>query len=54
VIEKHRQSITPELAERARKELKGRNLVCFCHPLLCHGDTWLAIANPQEFDENDW
>lgn len=32
---------------RALDELRGRDLVCFCAPLACHGDllTWLANAN---------
>jgi len=34
-----------ELMESARKELKGRDLVCFCAPLMCHGDVLLEIAN---------
>ena len=26
-------------------ELKGKDLVCFCKPLPCHGDVLLALAN---------
>lgn len=26
-------------------ELKGKNLVCFCAPLRCHGDILLELAN---------
>ena len=26
-------------------ELKGRNLVCWCSPLACHGDVLLRYAN---------
>lgn len=33
------------LREQARRELRGRDLVCFCKPKRCHGDTWLRIAN---------
>jgi hypothetical protein len=36
----------PELRERARTELKGKNLACWCSldgP--CHADVWLEIAN---------
>lgn len=34
------------LRARARKELRGKNLACWC-PLdgPCHADTWLKIAN---------
>lgn len=35
----------PELRAAAKKELKGKNLVCFCAPLECHGDVLLEIAN---------
>lgn len=27
-------------------ELKGRNLACWCSPLLCHGHVLLKYANP--------
>lgn len=30
---------------RAKKELKGKDLVCYCAPKRCHGDTLLRIAN---------
>lgn len=39
----------PELAERARQELSGRDLVCSCHPQPCHADLWLAVANDLEY-----
>lgn len=45
VIEKYRQYLTPELIESARVELRGKDLVCFCAPLSCHGDILLQIAN---------
>jgi len=35
----------PELIEAARLELRGKNLMCFCSPLPCHGDILLEIAN---------
>jgi hypothetical protein len=35
----------PELVAAAKQELKGKDLVCFCAPALCHGDVWLRIAN---------
>lgn len=28
-------------------DLKGKNLVCFCAPLACHGDVLLKIANQE-------
>jgi len=27
-------------------ELTGKDLICWCHPLPCHGDILLALANP--------
>jgi hypothetical protein len=39
----------PELVDAARRELRGKTLMCFCRPdLPCHADVWLEIvANPQ-------
>jgi hypothetical protein len=28
-----------------KKELKGKNLICYCAPKSCHADTLLRIAN---------
>jgi hypothetical protein len=37
----------PELAERARRELRGRDLACWCRRKTwpCHADVLLEIAN---------
>jgi hypothetical protein len=35
----------PELLEAAKLELRGKDLVCFCAPLACHGDILSRIAN---------
>lgn len=35
----------PQLLARVKNELKGKDLVCFCAPKRCHGDTLLRIAN---------
>lgn len=45
----------PQLLEDAKRELKGRNLLCFCTPRCCHGDFWLKLVNapvesPVRFD----
>ena len=37
--------LNPVLMEAARRELKGKDLVCFCAPLSCHGDVLSRIAN---------
>lgn len=39
---------SPELVERARRELAGRDLACWCGPDdWCHGDDWLPIVNSE-------
>ena len=38
----------PDLIERIRTELKGKDLVCWCSPAICHADTLLEIANGPE------
>lgn len=47
VIEKYRALICadPALQEAAKRELRGRDLVCFCSPATCHGDVLLSVAN---------
>ncbi len=35
----------PELLQRAKAELAGKDLVCFCAPKACHGDVLIVIAN---------
>lgn len=46
VIRKYERWIRarPELVARARRELRGKVLGCFCAPLPCHGDVLLRIA----------
>ena len=38
----------PALVEAARRELCGRDLVCWCAPLRCHADVLMAIANTSD------
>lgn len=35
----------PELVERAKRELRGKVLGCWCAPRACHGDTLAEVAN---------
>jgi hypothetical protein len=35
----------PRLLARARKELRGKRLGCWCAPKPCHGDLLAEIAN---------
>jgi len=47
VVAKHREWLLsqPLLVEQAKKELPGKDLLCFCKPLACHGDFLLELAN---------
>lgn len=35
----------PWLVERAKRELAGKDLMCWCSPCACHADVLLRIAN---------
>jgi len=50
VVARHREWFLsqPALIERARRELRGRNLVCFCKPKSCHGDVLVEVANSDD------
>lgn len=51
-VQRYRESLTPNQIERARTELRGHDLACWC-PLFdeqnrrvpCHADVLLEIAN---------
>lgn len=45
VIQKYRHHLTEEMKLEARRELRGKDLVCFCSPQACHGDVLLEVAN---------
>lgn len=45
VIAKFEASLTDEQRERARRELRGKVLGCWCAPQPCHGDVLARIAN---------
>lgn len=38
----------PSLRETIKKNLVGKDLLCFCKPARCHGDYLLRIANEDE------
>lgn len=46
VVEKYADWIfsQPELIEKAKNELNGKVLACWCAPKLCHGDVLAEIA----------
>jgi hypothetical protein len=35
----------PALVAAAKRELRGKSLVCWCAPQACHGDVLMRIAN---------
>lgn len=35
----------PNMITAIKRELRGKNLVCYCAPQACHGDILLEIAN---------
>ena len=37
--------LNPKLQAQMKKELRGKDLVCWCFPKLCHGHIILEIAN---------
>ena len=39
---------------RALDELRGRDLVCFCAPLACHGDLLARLANASRDERIVW
>jgi Domain of unknown function (DUF4326) len=39
---------TPGLAERARRELRGKVLGCHCRPKACHADCLAEVANAED------
>jgi Domain of unknown function (DUF4326) len=47
VVKKYEEYLlsNPALMEAVKRELKGKDLVCFCAPLACHGDILSRIAN---------
>jgi len=38
----------PDLLARIKKELRGKDLVCWCKPKRCHADFLLQVANEDE------
>lgn len=51
-LDKYREYLTPEMKDRARKELKGKVLGCWCKTKKnpdapCHGDILVEVANSE-------
>ena len=48
VIEKYRTYLlNNKKLMNSLHELKGKNLVCWCSPFICHGDILLELANKE-------
>ena len=47
VCDKYEQYLlnNPPLLQAVKTNLKGRDVVCFCAPKRCHGDTLVRLAN---------
>lgn len=47
VILKYREWLEshPDRIAQAKRELAGKDLVCFCAPQACHGDVLIEVAN---------
>lgn len=47
VIEKYRQMVfsDPKLLAQIKRQLRGKDLLCYCKPRECHADVLLEIAN---------
>lgn len=47
VIARYREWLMaqPDLVSKVKRELAGKDLVCFCAPEACHGDVLLEVAN---------
>lgn len=48
VIQKYKDWIIDQDIESIKHELRGKDLVCCCSPLKCHGDILIIIVNDIE------
>jgi len=48
-VDRYEQMVlsNPQMIKDIKRELRGKNLVCCCAPLICHGDILLRIANEE-------
>ena len=44
-VHKYRETVVPIMLEDIKRELNGKDLVCWCAPLACHADVLLEVAN---------
>jgi hypothetical protein len=50
VCDKYKEYLlsNPQLINKVKTELVGKDLICFCAPKRCHGDILLKLANGGE------
>ena len=53
VIDKYQEwlKLRPDLVVRARRELRGKDVACWCYPARCHGEVLIRVANSEG---DDW
>ncbi len=49
VIEKYKRYFWESSLPNDIEELEGKDLVCYCKPLPCHGDYLVKLANSKSF-----
>jgi hypothetical protein len=49
VIRKYEDLVmsTKRFCEEIKRDLRGKDLICWCHPSPCHGDVLIRIANEE-------
>jgi hypothetical protein len=49
VIQKYEELMrgSPRMMAEVKRDLRGKDLICWCHPSPCHGDVLLRIANEE-------
>lgn len=50
---KNEMVVKPTLLSEIRAQLGGKNLICFCAPLRCHGEILRVLANAPESELQD-
>jgi len=55
VIEKYRKYFygRPDLMEKAKKELTGKIIACWCKPKSCHGDVLAEYVNRESYGQGN-
>lgn len=51
-VDAYEDNLSEVLKAAARRELRGRDLVCWCYPARCHADVLLKIANDPAVEDS--